>query len=121
ADGGFIESLDEPVLSYVLATRDLHRAMVPLESAAIQWFLPSVDAVLTRLKAENGWLDHDDMLKALRDALRSPRGPALTTALRRRFRFALIDEFQDTDTIQWEVFRRIFVDDDSQGRLFLIG
>src|SRR5215472_2195673 len=45
----------------------------------------------------------------------------LAAALRERFRFALVDEFQDTDDLQWRVFRRIFVEGGGDNRLFLIG
>jgi exodeoxyribonuclease V beta subunit len=34
----------------------------------------------------------------------------LRDALRERFRFGLIDEFQDTNRRQWEIFRSIFID-----------
>lgn len=35
----------------------------------------------------------------------------LLQALRTKFRFGLIDEFQDTNALQWRIFKRIFVDD----------
>ena len=33
---------------------------------------------------------------------------ALLTAIRRKYRIALVDEFQDTDEAQWDIFRCIF-------------
>ena len=39
------------------------------------------------------------------EALRGPRGAELAAALRARFRLAIIDEFQDTDPVQWQIFR----------------
>jgi exodeoxyribonuclease V beta subunit len=38
-----------------------------------------------------------------------PAGPATVAALRDRFRLVLIDEFQDTDQVQWDIFRRVFL------------
>jgi exodeoxyribonuclease V beta subunit len=43
------------------------------------------------------------------------RGPLLVAELRDRFRSVLIDEFQDTDRVQWDIFRRCFLDDDLPG------
>jgi exodeoxyribonuclease V beta subunit len=45
--------------------------------------------------------------------------------LRRRYKVAFVDEFQDTDPVQWRIFEHLFLDLDSgsapAGRLFLIG
>ncbi len=61
-----------------------------------------------------------DLLVLLRDALRDEvHGEALARAIRGQFRAALIDEFQDTDGVQWEVFRRVFRS--PEHFLFLIG
>jgi exodeoxyribonuclease V beta subunit len=57
-----------------------------------------------------------DLDRALADGV---RGPRLAAQLARRFRAALIDEFQDTDRVQWRIFRRLFAGDDIP--LFLIG
>jgi exodeoxyribonuclease V beta subunit len=52
----------------------------------------------------------DDLLCKLRMALRPPEGDRLVDLLRTRYRFALIDEFQDTDPVQYEIFRRVWHD-----------
>ncbi|NTU53524.1 MAG: exodeoxyribonuclease V subunit beta [Chlorobiaceae bacterium] len=44
---------------------------------------------------------------------------ALAAALRNRYRAALIDEFQDTDPVQYDIFRKIYAS--SEAPLFLIG
>ncbi len=49
------------------------------------------------------------MLTRLRDALTDPvHGEAACERLRQRFRVVLVDEFQDTDPIQWDILRRAF-------------
>ncbi len=54
-------------------------------------------------------LAYDDLLIELRDALASgPLGERLAETLRRRFPVALIDEFQDTDPTQEQIFARIY-------------
>jgi len=42
------------------------------------------------------------------------------TLLRKRYRYALVDEFQDTDMLQWAIFKIILLESDSN-RLFIIG
>ncbi len=52
---------------------------------------------------------YDDMLTRLRDALADPRtGPLAAARLRQRYRIVLVDEFQDTDVVQWEILQRAF-------------
>ena len=64
---------------------------------------------LERRKRTAGVRDFDDLLILLRDVLADPeRGEAACVRLRERFRVVLVDEFQDTDPVQWEVLRRAF-------------
>lgn len=83
--------------------------------------LPRVRVRLEAHKARHGLIDFDDMLRLVDEALRSRSGDALTRALRAQHRFALVDEFQDTDALQWSIFRRLFVDDTDRHALFVIG
>ena len=56
-------------------------------------------------------LTYDDLLVRLRDTLADPeRGEEACRLLRDRYRVVLVDEFQDTDPVQWEVVRRAFGD-----------
>lgn len=52
-------------------------------------------------------LSFDEVLLRLRDALRE--NPELAKKIASRYRVALVDEFQDTDPVQWEIFKCIFV------------
>jgi exodeoxyribonuclease V beta subunit len=67
---------------------------------------------LDRRKREASILTYDDLLTRLRDALRGPGGEDVAARLRARHRVVLVDEFQDTDPIQWEIMRRAFADED---------
>jgi exodeoxyribonuclease V beta subunit len=71
-----------------------------------------------RRRREAGTLAFDDLLTQLRDALGRNAGAA--AVLRERYRVALIDEFQDTDPVQWEIFARIFDEHESRA-LVLVG
>jgi len=65
---------------------------------------------------------YDDLLYNVRDALRQDaKGGknALARAVRQKYRAALVDEFQDTDFIQYEIFTRLF--SLKENSLFMIG
>ena len=74
---------------------------------------------LPKRKARANTVTYDDLILDLRDALRGPRGPRLAGLIGQRYRAALIDEFQDTDPAQYEIFRTIF--GTGQHSLFYIG
>jgi exodeoxyribonuclease V beta subunit len=61
----------------------------------------------------------DDLLLDLHCALEAESGAALCEKLQQRYKAALIDEFQDTDPLQWNIFKRIGTGQDYP--LFLIG
>jgi len=77
-------------------------------------------AQVRQAKADGGLLGYDDMLTHLRDALAGPAGAALAAAVTERFPVAMIDEFQDTDPLQWDIFQRLYLDGPGRG-LYLIG
>jgi exodeoxyribonuclease V beta subunit len=81
-------------------------------------FLAWAPEQLSARKLQRNALSFDDLLVRLRDALRSRSGSALVDATRKRFAAALVDEFQDTDPVQAEIFQRLF---DGHGRLYFIG
>lgn len=83
--------------------------------------LPRVVMRLSGRKREKGHFDFDDMLRMLDDALHADGSEALLSELRRRYQVALVDEFQDTDRVQWNIFKRVFVDGTSEHRLIVIG
>ncbi|QIB50781.1 exodeoxyribonuclease V subunit beta [Pseudomonas sp. OIL-1] len=73
-----------------------------------------------RRRAEMGF---DDMLARLDVALHGANGERLADVIRRQFPVALIDEFQDTDPLQYRIFDRVYrvTENDPEYGLFLIG
>ncbi len=64
--------------------------------------------VAARLRAHRS-MSFDDLLIGLRDVLVDPlAGPAVAARLREEFRVVLVDEFQDTDPVQWQILRTAF-------------
>ncbi len=69
----------------------------------------AVRAEVDRRKRERRLIDYDDLLTRLRDALVDPvRGAAACERLQSRYRVVLVDEFQDTDPVQWQILRTAF-------------
>jgi exodeoxyribonuclease V beta subunit len=65
-------------------------------------------------------MNPDDLLRLLANALRGSHGPALAEHIRRQYPFAMIDEFQDTDSLQYEIFNQVYSAEESSG-LYMIG
>ena len=50
-------------------------------------------------------MTYDDLLTRLEKILTDPGGDVAARRLRERFRVVLVDEFQDTDPVQWDIVR----------------
>jgi len=77
-----------------------------LQAEAAQELRAALDAEKLRL----GRISYDDMPRRLVEALR--RNPALAPRLRSRYKICIVDEFQDTDPIQWEILQHLCLPDD---------
>ncbi len=73
----------------------------------------AVRADLERRKRAMRVLTYDDLLTRLAAALDDP---ATAGRLRARFDVVMVDEFQDTDPVQWDVLQRAFGDGDDDAR-----
>ncbi|WP_088318982.1 UvrD-helicase domain-containing protein [Kineosporia sp. R_H_3] len=72
-------------------------------------FARAVAAEVTRRKRARRVLDYDDLLVELRDALVDPaHGDGAVARVRSRYDVVLVDEFQDTDPVQWEILATAF-------------
>jgi exodeoxyribonuclease V beta subunit len=82
-------------------------------------FAHAVRAEVDRRKRLRRILGFDDLLTRLQRTLNDPEsGPAAAGRLRSRYRVVLVDEFQDTDPVQWDIVRTAFHD---AATLVLIG
>jgi len=84
-------------------------------------FLEEAPRRLRVLKRERRRITFDDILYNVHQALEHDPHAALARELHRRYPVALIDEFQDTDPLQFGIFRRIYRDEERHGTLFLVG
>jgi exodeoxyribonuclease V beta subunit len=77
------------------------------------------DGELATRKRRRQLTAYNDLLVRLDEALAGDRGAALAEEIRRRYSAALIDEFQDTDPVQYSIFKQIYGGTDLP--LFLVG
>lgn len=99
---------DHPALH---AMANLPQALAALPDATFSLRLHALAQVrhqFERLKLQRAERGFDDLLTQLDTALHSDNADALAALLRRQFPVALIDEFQDTDPLQWRIFSRIY-------------
>ena len=62
-------------------------------------------------KANNKSQSYNDMLRNVREAVCS-KNSNLKKQLQKKYDFAIIDEFQDTNQLQWDIFKTVFMEDD---------
>lgn len=80
--------------------------------------IKEVKAGVNVFKRINNLLGYDDMIGNLHKALVERDNPALIAALQKKYKAVFIDEFQDTDRMQYEIFQKAF---DNNTILFYIG
>lgn len=62
----------------------------------------------------------DDLLRLLCEALQGPQGNELAEMIRFQYPFAMIDEFQDTDSQQYAIFSKIYRDNPEKNTGFIM-
>ncbi|MBA2661520.1 MAG: UvrD-helicase domain-containing protein [Bradymonadaceae bacterium] len=102
------------------AVNKLLEYVVPYRAAVAQKFTDALNRRLREEKDTAGVFSYDDMLSMVWESLER-KGGELIDVLRKRYKYALIDEFQDTDEVQWNIFRRIFHESARRNILYVIG
>ena len=82
------------------------------DPVAIEWssFVNQIRQKIHDQRISSGTLSFDDLITGLRDLLKpeNPLSKDVIDGMRSRYRLVLIDEFQDTDDTQWDIFSKIF-------------
>ena len=93
---------------------------VSLKSPLLAHAISVCRDLLADAKEQKQWLSFDDLLLQLSSALDVDQDGRLAARIRELFPVALIDEFQDTDPLQYSIFSRIYLPEPQCG-LFMIG
>ncbi|MEI7969786.1 MAG: exodeoxyribonuclease V subunit beta [Betaproteobacteria bacterium] len=104
-------ALNDPVFDAFGAFLDRRAALErKVLAAALADAATAAAEGVRRAKQRARILSYDDLLVEMRHALEAPGENPLATAVRKQFPVAMIDEFQDTDPVQYDIFRRIYLD-----------
>ena len=101
-DGDGVSLPERPLLEAIAALVDGPTELVL--SHALHWGRSE----LARRRAARGRMGFGDLLTALDPGPEGREHQELLAAVGERYRVALIDEFQDTDPIQWRILERAF-------------
>ena len=81
-------------------------------TVAYEWstFVNQIRQKINEQRSASGTISFDDLITGLRDLLEPSNtlSAEVIHGMRARYRLVLIDEFQDTDDTQWEIFSKIF-------------
>lgn len=109
-NGNSVDKLFRLVLAVYRSGADIEppRPGAKAEEILVPRLVEEVIARADRTKQREGQLDFQDMLRLTAAALEGPAGASLAARIATRHPWALIDEFQDTDPLQWEIFQRVW-------------
>ena len=88
----------------------------PLAQHALYWCRQQ----LAERKLARGWLGQQDLLHLLQQALARDSSGQLRASIIAQLPVALVDEFQDTDPIQYDIFRRLYQPQNNPDDLLLL-
>lgn len=97
-------------------SQKLEKGIILFKRDFITFFIKEYE----QLKGDTGVLSFDDILLRLRKALINDPSGRLKRNIQNRFKAAMIDEFQDTDPVQYEIFQNLFLYSPTH-IIFLIG
>lgn len=102
--------------------KDLILPLIELASHTEKNFLRLVDDCMRAWKQSLYYEESfapDDLLKKMADAIKKPE---LKNKISEKYHLAIIDEFQDTDPLQWEIFKSLFLSEGSEVKaIYLVG
>ncbi len=111
----FVDSLILPVTDL----EQLLHTQKNLLTAFRIFSLKKIKSIVAEFLETEGSASFDQLISGLSEGLAGDKGVTLKHTLQKRFDFALIDEFQDTDADQWSIFSTIF--STNSHKLYLIG
>ncbi|MEO6731088.1 MAG: exodeoxyribonuclease V subunit beta [Ferruginibacter sp.] len=121
-DKGYVQKLfPEILLEYerIVSIEDVRVLAVKSFISQLYKLAIEIISVETELhKQQNNQLAFDDMITKLHTAVVVDNNEFLITSLQAKYKAAFIDEFQDTDKMQYEIFNRLFA---NEAVLFYIG
>ena len=113
-------SIPEHPVFGVFDRLDALLADLKIDAAVFRHAARDISRRVRQEKERRARMGFDDLLTRLHAALQAPGGQRLARAVREQFPVALIDEFQDTDPVQYAIFSSIYLNRPETG-LVMIG
>lgn len=104
---------------FVLCDHYLEQRL-PLRELLLTLIRQRIEQRFAKLKQDYRLLSFDDLLSQLDAALQQDHRGLLADAIGKQYPVAMIDEFQDTDLLQYRIFSQLYPDVPQRG-LFMIG
>ncbi|WP_101775125.1 exodeoxyribonuclease V subunit beta [Pasteurella oralis] len=103
------EPISHPVFQLVDEVIAHTTEQVVDQQVVLYHYLCGVQQKLLEHKLNHAQKNFDDLLRLLKQALYSVQGEELAQFIRLQYPFAMIDEFQDTDAQQYQIFAKIYI------------
>lgn len=107
-DSALVAMLDHPALVAMAALPGRLAALPDGRQATLLHAARWIEARYRRARDQRSEMSFDDLLRQLAQALNADGGERLAERIRTQFPVAMIDEFQDTDPVQYSIFNRVY-------------
>lgn len=102
---------------YVQILVKQHQSSDLLKKIILYHYRQGIQKKLLEYKANHPEKSFDDLLRLLKEALHGEGGEQLAELIRFQYPFAMIDEFQDTDALQYQIFSKIYHNETASGNV----
>lgn len=107
-DPALVAMLEHPALAAMAALPGKLAALPDGRQATLLHAARWIEARYRRARDQRSEMSFDDLLRQLAQALATEGGERLAERIRTQFPVAMIDEFQDTDPVQYSIFDRVY-------------
>lgn len=114
----FSDTILPLINTFTLSNAEFNNRLILIISQIGELAAAEVAKKIKDAKKVKGFITFDDMIELLHEAVVERNNPSLRDALRLKYQAVFIDEFQDTDKLQYGIFNTLFGDNHT---LFYIG
>lgn len=106
-----------PIFAELEELVEKHQPSDLLKKIILYHYRQGIQKKLLEYKANHPEKSFDDLLRLLKEALYGEGGEQLAELIRFQYPFAMIDEFQDTDALQYQIFSKIYRNESASGNV----
>ena len=106
-----------PIFAELEELVEKHQPSDLLKKIILYHYRQGIQKKLLEYKANHPEKSFDDLLRLLKEALHGEGGEQLAELIRFQYPFAMIDEFQDTDALQYQIFSKIYHNETASGNV----